>query len=283
MRRLQWWWIGILGGVSLLVQGQEAGRDLSVNPLLPSEIAPTETDATAEKLIDLHLQARGGEGLIAGIRTIDFRGVLREGKTDWNIRWRWKAPDSINVDQWREHLGREHREVRATNGENWWSQTVSPDVRRAKALTEAEQRQLEWDAICEVLTFRHLLDWRRQGHVFAYEGERRYHGRDVYLVKGKLKNGPIVFYYLDKQTFLLRALGYRDKFSGTEVNADMIPTGATRIEGVIVETGWTWQVDGRIYRRLDFEYQRCNRPLGDDHELFAMPELREVWLRQRGQ
>lgn len=270
--------------------GEESSNDVAEGTLdwnreitppnpLPSEIAPTETDANGAKLINLHLQARGGVEALAAITSIDFQGELREGKTTWTRRWRWIAPNWFHLEQWREHLGRDLREVTVTDGIDSWTQVLGPQTKRARSIEGTAETAFHWEAAQEALVFRHLLDWREAGHIMSFDGARRYDGHDVYIVKAKLENGPIVYYYLDKENFLLRAIGYRQKFGRTDANVDLVPTGAKRINGVIVETGWEWRVEGRTYRRLTYTRQVLNPSPAPMPTLFEMPKRREVWLR----
>jgi hypothetical protein len=271
--------LGNLLWVSLIcAQTRDAGRQ----PLLPSEVAPTETDDNGARLIDLHLQARGGVETLLRIQSLDFRGELREGKTTWNRRWRWDDPNAFHLEQWREHLGRDYRTVWATDGRETWTQELGPEEKRERSLEGSAEKAFFWEATQEALIFRHLLEWREAGHIMAFDGTRRYNGHEVYIVKAKLKDGPIVYYYLDKENFLLRAIGYRQRFGNTEANVDLIPTGAQKMNGIVVETGWEWQVEGRVFRRLTYKRQELSLRPAPDFTLFEKPKRREVWLGSGG-
>lgn len=255
----------------------EAPRDLATSPLLPSEIAPEKTDATAAKLIDLHLQARGGAAAISALSGIEYSGTLKEGKSiyDFDVHYH---DGKVRIAQEYEHLGRIYTSIRVLNGEEGWSQKLSPKKEKAKAMKGGDTQAIKWDMVTMSSVYRHLLNWREKGHVFAFEGKENYRGKPIYLVKAKLSDGPIVFYYFDQKNFLLRAMGFRQKFAGGETNVDWVPLKMERLSGVLVETEFEWQVDGNAYRTIT--YDRIAPIHSPDMSLYKMPRYKEILLKQ---
>jgi hypothetical protein len=74
-------------------------------------------------------------------------------------------------------------------------------------------------------------------------------------------------------------VNYRHTFSigGKEVVIDRLPMGLARSENVWWETGYSFRMRGKIFRKVTYEKVTGNASLAEG--MFKMPAVKERWLR----
>jgi hypothetical protein len=241
----------------------------------PEPEAPASTDATAQRIIDLHAQARGGWDNLRKMETLRLGGKLVTGTQEYRIRW-WRArPHFLRVEQFQQRLGWDYETVWIVRQDKVWQQERLPEQKNPVAIEDdtAKLWQIEADLLGP------LLNWRERGHVFTYGGESKVLGRPSYHLVGHLRDGSRIGYDIDQQTFLVLNMRTWDYFAGRRMAVDRMPTGVRRVNGIWVETGYDYRVGGESYKRVDFEEIAVNQQL--EPALFAEPSVREIWLRGR--
>lgn len=240
----------LLGGSALCAQSDET-----------PEKKPIFSDPTALKLVDLHLQARGGRAAIEAIETIHRQANLLEGKTEYTDEWFWKRDIGAREDRRREHLGRRYHRLRASYGDLIWGHDVIPERTKPGKLLPAEETEFAWLSILAVTPFKPFVDGPPFGYVFSYEGTETIRNRPAYVVASQFPDGRVVKYSFDKQNYLLLAIRYKAPFAGQPTMVTAVPTGATRLGGVIFETGYDFYVEGRRFQTLRFTESSANDPI----------------------
>ena len=236
----------------------------------------TATDANAAKLIEYHLQVLGGVEKIKSITSIIIKGSLREGKNEYTMTWYSKAPNKYRVEQHHRKLGRNYRTIRVYDGLTAWTQKLEPKIKPPEVMGKAEAR----DFILEADFYGPLVDHHSKGHFFVYDSPTKVYGKPAHIVKGRLSNGSIVYYYFDAKDYLLRRFGFTGKFASASANADYYPTGFRKINGVVMENGREYVANKGIYKKVDFKRIQVNVEISGS--LFTMPKSREFVLRQKG-
>ncbi len=236
---------------------------------------PTATDANAAKMIEYHLLVRGGPEQIKTLETIEKKGSQKEGKNLYDMIWYRKAPHKYRVEQSYRKLGRDYRTIRVYDGQTAWTQEVEPKPKPPAVMTTAQAK----DFIMEADFYGPLVDHQSKGHFFVYDSSTTVYGKPAYIVKGRLSNGAIVFYYFDAKDYLIRRYGFSEKFAASTANADYYPTGFRKFYGVVMELGREYVANKSIYKKVDFESIKVNEEISDS--LFTMPKSKEFWLRQK--
>src|SRR5271165_6360627 len=148
---------------------------------------------TAEELVAKNLQARGGVEKIKAVNTLKMAGKVYVG-----------INADFSQDQKRSNMIRQNftvqgmTEIEAYDGPVGWK--ISPFEWRkdAEMLGEDDMRDLVEDADID----GPLVDYQAKGNKVEYLGHDLVDGDDAYKLKVTLKNGDIVYYYLDPDTFL---------------------------------------------------------------------------------
>ena len=156
-------------------------------------IAAAAAAQTAEELVAKNLQARGGVDKIKAVNTLKMSGKVYVG---------------INADfsqeQKRANMIRQNftvqgmTEIEAYDGSVGWKISPFEGRKDAEMLGEDDMRDLVEDADID----GPLVDYQAKGNKVEYLGHDLVDGDDAYKLKVTLKNGDIVNYYLDPDTYL---------------------------------------------------------------------------------
>jgi len=156
-------------------------------------IAAAAVAQTAEELVAKNLQARGGVDKIKAVNTLKMSGKVYVG---------------INADfsqeQKRANMIRQNftvqgmTEIEAYDGSVGWKISPFEGRKDAEMLGEDDMRDLVEDADID----GPLVDYQAKGNKVEYLGHDLVDGDDAYKLKVTLKNGDIVNYYLDPDTYL---------------------------------------------------------------------------------
>ncbi len=240
-----------------------------------AETGPQSTDANSAKIIDLHIDALGGLEKIKTLKTIKLTGSFREGKQSWKMTWYRKAPNIYRVERYHRLLGRDYLTIKAFNGKTGWVREASPELKPPEEMWKGELDSF----LKEAEFYPPLVDWREKGHHFAYKGELKILRKPTYFVQGKLEDGRDIYYYFNTNNFLLRQVGFKDKFAGATADADYRPVKMKKVNGIWMEEIIQYVVQGRVYKEIVYDTMLANIDMPDS--LFEIPEVKEFILRQK--
>jgi hypothetical protein len=149
---------------------------------------------TADELVNKNIAARGGLEKIKAIKTIRTTGVSFQGGMRITV---------VNENE-RPNLVREAvsvagmTQVQAYDGTTGWQIQPFSGRKDPELMGEDDLRDLQLDADFE----GPLIDYKAKGNTVQYLGHDTVDGDDALRLKVTLKNGDIVYYYLDPDTFL---------------------------------------------------------------------------------
>lgn len=238
-------------------------------------LAPAEEDAT--RLIKRHFQARGDSQRVEPFQVLVRKGTFAEGRFQCDLTWARRHQAGLHEERSWTHLGRQHREVRAYNGETTWSQAVAPENKRAAILTgelETQFRNEGWLLTDITFPLRQAL----KGDLKAtYVDDRSIRDRAAAWVEIKSDDSIQMTYIFDLESGLILAIEMPHRFPGTEKRILALPVGITRVEGRMIESGFDFYVDGQKFRSIRFEENSAN--LSRLELTFDPPHSKEIWLR----
>lgn len=235
---------------------------------------PAATDETAARLIELHLKSRGGADQLRAVKSWKLTGTIKEGQREYELTEYFEAPNKYRRELRRDELGWKHLTIEATNGLIAWSQEIEPDTKPARTLEKDEATRL----MPSQLPYMALMNPNAPGKSFHYVGEVKAAGSPAYLVRGDLPGGQKLFYYFDKEHYLVRDIGYSEYFGGRSTEMDRFPLRWQTVQGLRIETAYEVRNKGQLLRTVRYNSIQINPDLSD--ELFEMPRFREVWLTQ---
>jgi hypothetical protein len=150
---------------------------------------------TAEELVDKNIQAKGGMEKIKAIKTVRMTGKM-DGP---NI-----PPAEVSQENMRPNLVRETfsiqgmTAVQAYDGSTGWQIQPFGGKKDPMLMGDDDMRDILIDADFD----GPMVDYREKGNRVEYLGHDVVDGDDALRLKVTLKNGDIVYYYLDPDTYL---------------------------------------------------------------------------------
>lgn len=149
---------------------------------------------TAEELVAKNLEAKGGIDKIKAIKTVKFSGKFQQGSFTAQVSQEAKAPDYIREMFTVQGM----TQIQAYDGKTGWQISPFQGRRDPEMLGEDDLRDIVEDADF----YGPLVDYKEKGNTIEYLGHDTVDGDDVYRLKVTLKNGDIVYYYLDPDTYI---------------------------------------------------------------------------------
>ena len=149
---------------------------------------------TAEELVNKNIEAKGGMEKIKAIKTLRMTGkLIVQGLTA-----------TQGQDNMRPNLVREATTlqgmtaVQAYDGSTGWQIQPFGGRKDPELMGEDDMRDLLLDSDFD----GPLVDYKAKGNTVEYLGHDTVDGDDALRLKVTLKNGDIVYYYLDPDTYL---------------------------------------------------------------------------------
>jgi len=237
-------------------------RILSV--ILGTALAAILYGQTADELVQKNLLAHGGVEKLKSIKNYRMKGHMQAGSFMAKVGQDSMAPNMIRQTFTLQGM----TEIDAYDGTV--ARKISPFEGRKdpELLGEDDMRQLVEDADF----YGPLVDYQAKGNKVEYLGHDTVDGDDAFKLKVTLKNGDIVYYYLDPETYLeIRVENVR--FIRGAVREDFRETGSFKlINGVYypfsMETG-NKQRPGDT-TKISIDTIEVNVPM--EKRLFQMPE-----------
>jgi hypothetical protein len=149
---------------------------------------------TAEELVAKNILAHGGVEKIKAIRTLRMTGRLQAGSFQLQVGQDAMAPDLTRQTFTVQGM----TQIEAYDGSVGWKISPFEGRKDPEMLGEDELRPLVDDADF----YGPLVDYQAKGNRVEYLGHDSVDGDDAYKLKVTLKNGDIVYYFLDPETFL---------------------------------------------------------------------------------
>jgi len=149
---------------------------------------------TAEDLVAKNLEAKGGLEKIKAIKSYRLSGKFQQGSFTAQVAQEAKAPNSIREMFTVQGM----TQIQAYDGKTGWQISPFQGRRDPEMLGEDDLRDIVEDADF----YGPLVDYKEKGNTIEYLGHDTVDGDDVYRLKVTLKNGDIVYYYLDPDTYI---------------------------------------------------------------------------------
>lgn len=220
---------------------------------------------TAEELVAKNILAHGGAEKIKSIQSLRMTGRMQSGSFQAQVGQDALAPDLMRQTFTVQGM----TEIEAYDGSVGWKISPFEGRKDPELLGEDELRPL----VEEADFYGPLLDYQAKGNRVEYLGHDSVDGDDAYKLKVTLKNGDIVYYYLDPETYLeIRVENVR--FIRGAVREDFREPGSYKlVDGVYypfsLESGSKLQPGNTT--RITIDKIEVNVPL--DKQEFRMPEL----------
>lgn len=149
---------------------------------------------TAEELVNKNIQAKGGLEKISTITSVRMTGKL-EGDDFKAVQLQEsKRPNLVRQNMSLQGM----TAVKAYDGSNGWQIQPFGGHKDPELIGEDDLRKLLLDADFD----GPLVDYKEKGNAVEYLGHDELDGDDALRLKVTLKNGDIIYYFLDPETNL---------------------------------------------------------------------------------
>jgi hypothetical protein len=149
---------------------------------------------TAEELVSRNLQAKGGIDKIKTIKSMRLTGKFQSGSFTAQTGSDALAPNLLRETFTIQGM----TAVQAYDGSSGWQISPFSGRKDPELLGEEELRGI----VEEADFYGPLVDYQAKGNTIEYLGHDTVDGDDAHRLKVTLKNGDILYYYLDPETFL---------------------------------------------------------------------------------
>jgi hypothetical protein len=149
---------------------------------------------TADELLAKNLEAKGGLAKIKAIKSLRMTGRLQQGAFTAVVGQESKAPDLLRLTFTVQNM----TQVQAYDGKVGWQISPFGGRKDPELLGEDDLR----DLVEQADFYGPLVDARDKGNTIEALGEDIVDGDAVERLKVTLKNGDIIYYYLDPDSYL---------------------------------------------------------------------------------
>jgi len=156
--------------------------------------AGTASAQTAEELVAKNIQAKGGIDKIKAIKSVRMTGRVQQGDFSAVVGQEAKAPDQLRITFTIQNM----TQVQAYDGSVGWQISPFSGRKDPELLGEDEMR----DLVEQADFYGPLVDYKQKGNTIEYLGRDTVDGDEVHRLKVTLKNGDIIYYDLDPDTYL---------------------------------------------------------------------------------
>lgn len=220
---------------------------------------------TAEELVAKNLQARGGVDKIKAVTTLKMTGKAYFG-INVDVSQEQKRPDMLR----QEFTVQGMTQIQSYDGSVGWQISPFQGRRDAELMGEDDTRDLLDEADID----GPLVDYQAKGNKVEYLGHDLVDGDDAYKLKVTLKNGDIVYYYLDPDTYLEIKKEKQEYIRGSVRESEQLLGSYKQVAGVYfpfsMEMG---QKGGGDLARYTIDTIQVNVPIEDSY--FKMPAAKK--------
>src|SRR5439155_17915222 len=201
--------------------------------------------------------AKGGLAKIKAIKSLRMTGRLQQGDFTALVGQEARAPDLPRLTFTVDNM----TQVQAYDGSIGWQISPFAGRKTPELLGEDDMR----DLVEQADFYGPLVDYRDKGHTVEYLGREIVDGDETFRLKVTLKNGDIVYYDLDPDTYL-EIRTETQQFIRGSVRERVTELGAYKlVDGVYfpfsIETGPKRNPAGRT--KVTFEKIEANVALPD--------------------
>lgn len=236
----------------------------ALSPLLGVTcLAAVLSAQTAEELVAKNLQAKGGVGEIKAAHSLRMSGKLQQGGFVAQLGQEAMEPNLLRQTFTSQGM----TQIQAYDGSIGWQISPFGGRKDPEQLGEDDLRNLVEDADF----YGPLVDYKQKGNTVEYLGHDTVDGDDALRLKVTLKNGDVVNYYLDPDTYL-EIRTERQQFIRGSVRETVTDMGCYKAVGGVYypfsfEVGSKADPNGRV--KITVDKIEVNVPT--DTDAFKMP------------
>lgn len=188
-------------------------------------LAPIASAQTLDEVLAKHYEAMGGYDKMKAVQTYRMAGKMMMGQgMEAPFTMEKARPNKFRM----EFTFQGMTGVQAYDGKSGWmimpfSGKKDPEPMPSEAAREMEE-QADFDGP--------LVDWKEKGHTVELVGQEDVEGTSAHKIKATLKNGNVLTYYIDAETFLTLKQDSKRTIRGTEVEGESSVGDYKQVDGL---------------------------------------------------
>jgi outer membrane lipoprotein-sorting protein len=238
-------------------------RSIVIGVLCLTALAAAQT---ADELVGKNLQARGGVEKIKAINTVRMTGKAYVGISA-DISQESKRPNMLRQNFTVQGM----TQIQSYDGNAGWQISPFNGRKDPEMLGEDDLRALVDESDID----GPLVDYQAKGNKVEYLGHDTVDGDDAYKLKVTLKNGDIVYFYLDPDTYLEIKKETQQFIRGSVRETEQALGSYKQVAGVYFPYSIEASTKGTTndHARITFDKIEVNVPVDDSY--FKMPSLKK--------
>lgn len=225
------------------------------------EILKLDNDSiNLDLIVKRHLSAIGQEKL-SKITTLSFTGKFVQA----GVEVPYTLIQKRDRKSWFEITTQTRKIIQGYNGSVGWALVQSPEGNKARKVAGPDLEKLEEQAEMD----SYLYNWKQKAYSLTLEGLTKIDTAYAYLLRLTKKNGNVVDYFIDKNSYLLIKTSSNVKtpqYSGT---TEKFYTDYKPVSGILFPFLTEFKLNGQLMSTFKVEKIEINRPF--DNKLFEMP------------
>ncbi len=213
------------------------------------------TPQTADEVVKKYILAMGGEEKLKSISTMKTSMKIKLQFFELPVNAVTQRDGSMKTETIFQGLTM----VQAYDAESktGWSINPMQGDKKAHKMNDEQLQQLTENDMIE----SPLIDYKKKGHTLELLGKEDLDGDEVFKLMLTKKNGNIVYYYIDTQTFVIWKQESRFKFKDKEAESETYYSNYKTINGFTAPYTIENYDDGKVTMQMNIDKIEYNAPV----------------------
>ncbi len=178
---------------------------------------------TLEEVLNNHFEAVGQDKLVK-VDAVTTTGKINQGGLEIPFSQFSMRPGYVRTEGTFQGM----MFIQTYNGTEGWNLNPFTGATEAQPMTDDEMKGMRIQADMDGL----LWNWKEKGHQGTLEGKEDVEGTECYKVKLTTKDGDIINYFIDSETYVILRTNSKMKVQGNEVEADTYFANYMQADGI---------------------------------------------------
>ncbi|MCP2520603.1 outer membrane lipoprotein-sorting protein [Candidatus Aminicenantes bacterium AC-708-M15] len=216
---------------------------------------------TVDEIISKNIETKGGLEKLKSIKSMKMTGKVFAGGFEMSMILWAKRPNMSRM----EAVFQDQKIVQAYDGEKAWQ--INPFMGSNEP---QEIKGLQAEDLKDRADFDGpLVDYKKKGHKVEFMGKEDLEGTEVYKLKVTMKNGRVVYLYLDTDSCIELKQSTTVNYQGNEYLVETIFGDYKEVDGIMVPHFIETKLNGQTQAQITIEKVEFNIKIDDN--FFKMP------------
>ncbi|MCX7737712.1 MAG: outer membrane lipoprotein-sorting protein [Candidatus Kapabacteria bacterium] len=210
-----------------------------------------------EEIIDKSVKASGGVEAYKSLKTISCSMKTTVLNFELLSNLFFKLPDKMRA----EYMFQDKKGIGIINGNSGWSYSndtlITLDETAYNSLKSQMESQLEF-------FINPLYNYQKKGLKVEYVGDEKVDGKDVHKIRTIAKDSSEVYYFIDKNTYLIQRTNSKTLVNNVFVEATAVFSNYKKFNGLLIPEVIGIYTEGKKTAEMKFERIDINTNLDDN-------------------